>query len=83
METIKYESSGSDGIKGMMIDIANYFKFALFTKLGLAMTLLCVCICMFILIITGSLNTIGIILTVLAFLAFIFLSWLQWFRNET
>jgi hypothetical protein len=83
METVQFQSSGLSGAKGMMQDIISYLKFALFTKIGLAMTLLCVFLAMLVLLITGSLSTIGIVFTFLALVAFIILSYLIWFKENT
>jgi len=82
METVQFQSSGLSGAKGMMQDIISYLKFALFTKIGLAMTLLCVFLAMLVLLITGSLSTISVILTVLTLAAFVILSYLIWFKEQ-
>lgn len=83
METVQFQSSGLLGVKGMMQDIFSYLKFALFTKIGLAMTLLCVFLAMLVLLITGSLSTMGIIFTALSLVAFIILSYMIWFKNDS
>jgi hypothetical protein len=82
METVQFQSSGLLGAKGMMQDIFSYLKFALFTKIGLIMTLLCIFLAMLVLLITGCFSTIGIIFTVLVFIAFIVLSFFTWFKNN-
>lgn len=82
METVQFQTSGLSGAKGMFNDILNYLKFALFTKIGLAMTLLCVFLAMLVLLITGSLSTMGIIFTVLSLVVFIILSYMIWFNDS-
>jgi hypothetical protein len=76
---VEFKSSGLFGFSGMTTDIFNYLKF-IFTKIGLAMTMLCLFIYLLLLLITGSLTIVGKILTVLALILFCILSWLQWFR---
>jgi hypothetical protein len=80
MET--YQSSGLLGAKGMVKDIISYLKFALFTKIGLAVTLLCVSLAMLVLLITGKLSTIWKIITILLIFAFCVVSYLKWFRKN-
>jgi len=83
MEIVEFQSSGLSGAKGMMQDIISYLKFALFTKIGLAMTLLCVSLALLVLLITGSLSLIGKILTVVSIFVFIVISYLQWFKKSS
>lgn len=80
MET-EFKTSGLHGLSGMMSDIFSYLKFALFTKFGLAMTLLCVFIYLFSLWTTGGVKTFGLILSILAFIGFVVMSWMQWFKG--
>ena len=79
----QFQSSGLSGPKGMMEDIISYLSFALLSKIGLAMTLLCVFLALLVLLITRSLSTMGIIFTVIVFIAFCFLSYLVWFSGNT
>ena len=83
METVQFKTSGLSGIKGLVKDIFLYFQFAVFTKVGLAMTLLCIFLALLVLSITGSLKTIGIILTILTLIALCVVSYLQWFKTIT
>ncbi len=80
MET-EFRTSGLPGVSGMMTDIFSYLKFALFTKFGLAMTMLCVFIYLLSLYIAGGVKTMGLILSILALVGFVVLSWLQWFKS--
>jgi hypothetical protein len=83
METVKFETSGLSGLNGLIKDILLFFQFVLFTKIGLAITLLCVFLALLVLSITGSLKTIGIIFTILTLIAFSIVSYLQWFKTIT
>ena len=82
METVQFQSSGLSGAKGMMQDIFSYLKFAISTKIGRAITILCMFLALLVLLITGCFSTFSIIFTVLVFLAFIVFSFFAWFKEN-